>query len=1013
MNIWGYFFYITEKEVNIIKDYGVFQEIVEYSKQNKLVFFVGAGVSALSKYPSWKELIDVFHEKLYGCKKDSYTSGEYLQLPQVFYDNNETDIYFNIINDVFNKNHHSNIVHDLLMVMNPKHILTTNYDNLLEESATKFGKNYSVINSDSKVASAVTGNYILKVHGDFETNNFVLKEDDYLNYSENFKLIDILMKTIMASSLIVFIGYGLGDYNINLILNWVKQVQGDTFIKPIFIYTGKKKLDNNLIEYYNKRGLRIIDSNEHIMTQNCEVPHEELESECEKKAAELKIYEEKYVSVLDKIINFKFESYLSSDKEKLLYFHSKLEGIENLPYIRYKDFIEVFDNDYYVDEDGYFSKNKQQADYIECFYQIKENMTEYQDLNKIVLNIDRILDKHHIKGITKNIIDEDAKYFFEDNVLENHYLRIEQYISNDYKTIPENYKKAYYYFVVGEVEKSYELYTELLDETQKNDDWVYYYYCQLNRNYVYKATKSMNSFFTGLNGYLYFGSIIPLFSTEILEKLDREMLNFRREELFNELPYEFRENVHFLKKLSSDNYYAQDFLELYDEKISFEKKADNSSMELGKTRYSIIKSNTLSTIDFTYKSMLLFSFFDEHKKYVRNAQILTIEKSYNEMVKSNEFDKYIYRQTEFELTYFDFINIAKNFKLEDIEYLDKKVDLRKFKYPDEEKVIKFIKRTLDYYIQNFSAEITGNKIIMYMWLKEEVKNIIYLSRYFISEINSLNYIFEFVLNTLPEREVDPGKKFIWSYKLLYGKCVDSKTIEMVEEYLVKHIIKLECGEAELSSNGWFSHNYVDILKNVDCNYISEKLSSMVFTLKAENEKQLDFFVSISEVLSKNSKDYIRGIYSIDCFKKLFAAYNYGIIYELSEYKSIMIGYLEEEYDWQKKNEESKKKVLTGSGKDIRKIGAWIALGLVEFGSEVDKYLHLNKEFHFLVSFEDFNNEDFNIDWLLNYSEELIDVLVTNNTRRKLILEKLENKITSKYRSRDSLYFNIYKRLKSD
>ena len=48
----------------------------------------------------------------------------------------------------------------------------------------------------------------------------------------------------MATNMIVFIGYQLSDYNIKLILNWVQNVQGDSFIKPVFIYTDPEKLSD-------------------------------------------------------------------------------------------------------------------------------------------------------------------------------------------------------------------------------------------------------------------------------------------------------------------------------------------------------------------------------------------------------------------------------------------------------------------------------------------------------------------------------------------------------------------------------------------------------------------------------------------------------------------------------------------------------------------------------------------------------------------------------------------------
>lgn len=91
---------------------------------------------------------------------------------------------------------------------------------LIEDCATKFGENYSVVASDTYISDAETIRYLLKVHGDFSAD-FVLKESDYLNYEYNYQLISNLMKSIFATNLVVFVGYSLDDYNIRLILNWM------------------------------------------------------------------------------------------------------------------------------------------------------------------------------------------------------------------------------------------------------------------------------------------------------------------------------------------------------------------------------------------------------------------------------------------------------------------------------------------------------------------------------------------------------------------------------------------------------------------------------------------------------------------------------------------------------------------------------------------------------------------------------------------------------------------------
>ncbi len=65
------------------------QAIKDASDNNALTFFVGAGVSALSKAPNWKELINAFCEKIGRPPKidenDDFSSDEYLRIPQMYF----------------------------------------------------------------------------------------------------------------------------------------------------------------------------------------------------------------------------------------------------------------------------------------------------------------------------------------------------------------------------------------------------------------------------------------------------------------------------------------------------------------------------------------------------------------------------------------------------------------------------------------------------------------------------------------------------------------------------------------------------------------------------------------------------------------------------------------------------------------------------------------------------------------------------------------------------------------
>lgn len=63
----------------------IFRRVIEASQNNSLTFFVGAGVSAVSGAPKWSDLIDAMYDELGHTPKGSYTSDEYLRIPQIYY----------------------------------------------------------------------------------------------------------------------------------------------------------------------------------------------------------------------------------------------------------------------------------------------------------------------------------------------------------------------------------------------------------------------------------------------------------------------------------------------------------------------------------------------------------------------------------------------------------------------------------------------------------------------------------------------------------------------------------------------------------------------------------------------------------------------------------------------------------------------------------------------------------------------------------------------------------------
>ena len=242
-----------------------FKQIINAAKNHSLTFFVGAGVSRISGAPSWNQIIEKICDKLkIKTEKKIYSTDESLKLAQMLYIalNQDTNAYHTFINECLtpiNKRLEPNVVHKELFDLNPVSFITTNFDELLEISAMQYCQSFVCVAKDADVPKVNGSKYILKIHGDIKNQNIVFKEEDYLNYSENFKLIETLLKSIFSTNTVVFIGYGLNDYNVKLILNWAKSLLNEQFNKPIFIYIDDGELTEIELSYQKARGLKVID----------------------------------------------------------------------------------------------------------------------------------------------------------------------------------------------------------------------------------------------------------------------------------------------------------------------------------------------------------------------------------------------------------------------------------------------------------------------------------------------------------------------------------------------------------------------------------------------------------------------------------------------------------------------------------------------------------------------------------------------------------------------------------
>lgn len=196
-------------------------------ENKKLVIFVGGGVSVNSSLPTWRELVMKFAEEIdyfsdESNKKPDLTSDDLLKIPQYVYDFNP-ERYAKIIEETMKVNMPANVINEKILEILPNHIITTNYDQLFENVSDPNLSQYHIISSDSHLLTNSGEHYLIKMHGDIDDlDKIVLKENDYLNYSNQRILIETFIKSLLVDHIFLFVGYSLSDFNLKQIMTWVE-----------------------------------------------------------------------------------------------------------------------------------------------------------------------------------------------------------------------------------------------------------------------------------------------------------------------------------------------------------------------------------------------------------------------------------------------------------------------------------------------------------------------------------------------------------------------------------------------------------------------------------------------------------------------------------------------------------------------------------------------------------------------------------------------------------------------
>lgn len=229
------------------------ESLFEAISKGEVVLWVGAGLSLYAGLPSGVQLREILYKGLTPLEKEEV--GEESDLSHLADEictlKGNRNYIIQTLKNTFTRDFLSTETHKIIsQIPHFRNIITTNYDSLFE-SVYGSGK-LNVIFSDNHTpyidAKKVN---LFKIHGDLSNpDSIIITESDYNNFfskDTEQNTIWSVIKGIIATKSILFIGYGLEDTNIQVIFNKIRNKIGENgkecyFVAPNISTTKSKKL---------------------------------------------------------------------------------------------------------------------------------------------------------------------------------------------------------------------------------------------------------------------------------------------------------------------------------------------------------------------------------------------------------------------------------------------------------------------------------------------------------------------------------------------------------------------------------------------------------------------------------------------------------------------------------------------------------------------------------------------------------------------------------------------------
>jgi len=222
------------------------------------VLFVGAGLSSGAGLPDWNSLVQRLSGDLGIEWQDRHN---YLDLAQWYRERFGSERLAAVIRDTYTTTAYPTLAHYLLMSLPVRHVITTNYDDLLERALIGLKRHpVKVLHQQDVARTGQDDVFVVKLHGDAaHPDEVILTRDDYDEFFHRRPAMALLLEGLLLNQTFFFVGYGLRDPNFRQIQSRIVRMLREAQ-RPAFATTFEASGDNGpyLIEQWRNKQLALI-----------------------------------------------------------------------------------------------------------------------------------------------------------------------------------------------------------------------------------------------------------------------------------------------------------------------------------------------------------------------------------------------------------------------------------------------------------------------------------------------------------------------------------------------------------------------------------------------------------------------------------------------------------------------------------------------------------------------------------------------------------------------------------